>query len=251
MSAAKASKQAVKVGKADEKRKSLDDSGQTDDKDVVLVNGPSVRMAQAIKGRLKSLRTRLVEHWTATGTANTAYSTVKALKPGGSNDWTSMSALFDEAKCHGVELHWMVTVSAGGNVVTPTWESIVSFDPTNSTALGSVEQGLEYDQHDGPVMCVPNITRNGADVGANTGGNWAYATTTTKRGFFMKRYKVPAGVALNPAGSAEVVGGAWFATSDTNAICGYLKPYFEAPGANMTASLYAYIVYDVTLRSRH
>jgi hypothetical protein len=204
-----------------------------------------------LRGRLSTVSVRLAKAIGVSSGANTAYSTVVALSPGGTSEFSSFAAIFDEVKCTGFRLHWTVVVTAPSANGTPQMASaVMSFDPTTSTALSNILNGMESDQSTGPHV----VLRPASDgVAVNTllaGVTLNVSTSVTKTGYWMKQFKIPSQTALNPATSAEITGGAWVSTQDTTAVVGYLKPYVEALGANIVANIYGFTVFDVVFRSR-
>jgi len=225
-----------------------------DEKAATMKMASVARALSSGKGKVASFRTTMVQKFTWGPTAaNTAYSTVQALTPMGSTEGGNFSTIFDEVKTVGVTVHFSTFTLSDGNTAAPQPTfGILGYDPSSTTALGSVAAGIEIAEKFGPfsLQTLLPVTIN-APSGPAAGYVSVAPTQTTKTGLYMKKFKIMGKTVLNPGTSTEIVGGSWVSTQDSNQIVGYLKPYFEAAGAHMETGAIVWVEYHVIFRSRH
>jgi len=245
---------------ADQKALSVPDMGTTpverpgvslmEKKDNLLGRGVGGGFSRAMvvatrAKRPQKLSLKMVQDFgTYTSSANSAFSSVAQLKPASNAEWSEAAGLFSEARCVGIDF----LIAAGlthisTDSVSPSPTAGFVFDPANSASLGAVAETLIFDHHLAPVMLLSS--------GLNSTSS--SSTQSTSRGGWLKfSAKLSPGPTLNPDTSTEVVGGGWFATSATNAIIGYLKPYLEAVGAGGNAESWwrPIVVFHMEFRNR-
>jgi len=214
----------------------------------------NARLAAAVKGRMKDLRTKVVYQWNPSASAtNTGTAYTLAVLPNNVTESSAFASIFDEVKVTAITVHWSVgiNVSASGGQSASQPRGVLGFDPTVSTALTSTSDGMELDQVDGPVsIAAGGVYSLSATTTLYTGAVSNVPLASTRTGFWTKTFKVPPAVVLNPDISSEIVGGAWVSTQATNAIAGYVKAWIEGTGPNTQSVLDAFIVMHVHYRSR-
>lgn len=176
-----------------------------------------------------------------TSAVGTALTSVRALKPGDATEWSALAGLFDECQVTALTLHTQLTTQLAPTGAGVDWAC--AFDPADSTVYSSVVTILPSAWHIGPFRLWP--TYNPAvSLGQNM-------TVVQRNGSYIKwGVKLNKGSTLNPATSAEVVGGSYFATQDSGVIVGYLKPYCPVITGATTSSIGHYVVYHCNFRNR-
>jgi len=215
---------------------------KADEKEFVMVVPKSVsskpHVMAALRGKKKGgvVRMNLFERFDVTGSSNTAYSTVAALKPKDANDWTSVAALFDVGRCVGI------TVQSRFAVVNGTANSgtmaVWSYDPGTAVAITSVLDGLSHEYNSGVVS-----------MGNNYGSSIPNSSTATG---MLPKWRAKCAPNFESGLTSDLVGSNWFPlTSSVNAIIGYLCPYIEAGGTSVTIATYTYVTYHMEFKFRH
>jgi hypothetical protein len=186
------------------------------------------------KMSLAPVRTTLAYEYLTTSGAPGALTTVLGVQPALFNDFASYAALYDEMKVHAVTYHWALGVNSGTVGSNLVW-AVIAYDPVNDTALASVAEGTEYSQHDlvffdlnTSVVGIPNATYS-------------------RRGYFVKKFKVPQQVQV--ADSINVVTGQW-AETVSNLVFGYVKPYIPSLAGSAVCAFSSMITLDISFRSR-
>lgn len=215
--------------------------GVGDREEVVLTMSRALKSAlMGSKGKMRTLRTKVIIPYSNASAANTALATVTSLTLGSSAEYSSFAALFEEYYVHGGVVHWRATTNAA-TVAAPV-TGVLVYDPEDTSALTSVFDGLSYQQVDGPKS-LP-----GGASGLTT------PASETASGFWKFPFRCPAGAQVNKNSGADapnIATGLWCSTTDTgNAICGCFKPYFQAGGTSIVLTLTVYVVVDVSFRSR-
>jgi len=225
-----------------------------DEKAATMKMASVARALSSGKGKVSTFRTTMVQKFTWGPTAaNTAYNTVQALTPMGSTEGGNFSTIFDEIKTVGVTVHFSTFSVGDGNACgpQPTF-GILSYDPSSTTALGSVAAGIEIAEKFGPFSLATQTYATGNNTVTTVSGyNACLPLAVTKTGVYTKKFKIMGKTVLNPGTSTEIVGGSWVSTQDSNQIVGYLKPYFEAAGAHNETGAIVWVEYHVIFRSRH
>jgi len=215
-----------------------DDKEQKDD-DKKLI---SVSVLHAAMGRAggkaggfgKILKTNIVNSTQLTSAANTAFTTPYALVPSGGTEWSSFSAIYDEARCTGIEFKWVAFVN--GQVPTGVPFGGLSFGPAAATTNASVAQVTESTQHlVFPFSLLVGVTGTG------------YGSAPPK--FPVWRVRLSSDT-LTSSSSSAYVGGQWYPTADTSTQIGVVCPYFEAGGGTVVTNWKALVKYHMEFRSR-
>jgi hypothetical protein len=175
-----------------------------------------------------------------TSAANTALSLVAALDVTQAADWSGFSALYDEARCIGMDIHLAYELS-GVPTTVGAWAA-GNFDPANRAAPVSVVDICTNAYHLGPYLL------------------WNSQTIVPQLASTAKKGQAPclripsSGLAkptsLGTGTDAAFVGGDWFSTGATAAYVGYLKAYGNACGAGVTNTGAYFVVYRMQFRAR-
>lgn len=203
------------------------------------VNGSSVTAAARARmgGRMRPMRTKLCVRLFAGSAANTALTTVTALTPTSSSEWSSFSGLYDEYKVHGVDVKSIVSCTNTATITQPEF-AVMAYDPAGTAALAATVDGCVYRQH---LLCPAT---------GNTNSTWASSdVSSSASGLHNFNVVVPqGGFVADSAVPTNVVGG-WSVTSSTDS-CGYLKYYIPALGSGVSSLVSAILFFDVTFRTR-
>jgi len=221
-------------------------------KDDLLARAPSVsgrafavlrNMATTAgaKGHRKPiLRINLVRGYaTVTSGAGTALTTVTTLHPQDCAEWSSFSGIFEEARCTGVSI-WTTFVGASSSTALDS--GAVAFDPANATAYSRLDEVMIAENALGPVITGISSSSTGESQGA--------IQPMSRTGYLKWGAKVCSGPTLAPGVSSTVVGGAWFDSSDSSEVVGYLKPYLENSSVGGSCSIRNFVVFHMEFRSR-
>lgn len=201
----------------------------------VTRTGVSVLRGLGRVGKVAPMRTQVVVALSGVSAANTAVSTVTALTPTGSTEWSSFSSLWDEFYVHGCHVKWCDS-GVGTAGIVGTNLAVRAYDPGQTTALSTVADGCVYKQHALTVAGADSATVSSSAVGA------------TSDGLFSWKISIPRGTVLDSATATNVVG-SWSLTSSTDS-CGYLKRYIPALGAGVSYQYQEILYFDVSFRTR-
>jgi hypothetical protein len=176
-------------------------------------------------------RADLVERLSPAGVTATFFAPVKPLLPNNSTNVTEaaqFATLFDEQRCIGVTVH--NRCAANLQVIQGAWALV--FDVANSGAYTSVAGTLVTGQRMGPVSL-----------------NFGYGTVPeTNTGYHIRRFHTLNSLPPTTA-NPELVGGSWFASTDSNAVVGYLKYAADAISGG-AVQFDTFIVYHMEYRER-
>jgi len=195
-------------------------------------------LSMALKGRGKSsvFKTTFWERFDFNTAANTAYNTIKNLQPKNVQDWSSISAIFDVARCTGVRLK--TRLYATGGTATSACIMATGFDPGTGVVVSSVLDALSHEYNSGPI---------------GFGNNYGNVVTNgvTASGF-LPEWRAKTMQNFESGTISDLVGSNWFPVLSTvNAIVGYLTPYIEAAGSGVSVFGIHYIGYEMEFRYRH
>jgi len=194
----------------------------------------SAMMSGRGRNRRDSVKVKIPIRIQSTGSTNTFYAPVYPLVPNstGVTEATNWAALYDMARCTEIELHCRVYGNGTGSTDV-TWG--VVYDPANNGAYASVVGTLISTNHIGPIA-----------INDPNGG----IQTVNASGFKQMTVKVPSVASTAGASTAnETVGSDWFACSDTNVVCGYLKWAVDAAGG-IAYVTEAFVVYHMEYKMR-
>lgn len=194
------------------------------------MNHPAIHEARKKASKDGLIRVRLWQK-ISQSQATTALVTASALQPGSANGYTELSALYDSARCLGID--FFCFASSGSVTNNDSW--VVAFDPGLTGNLSSVILGLEHKCHVGPLALSSTAS------GAATGGVASATGFHRFRGKTVKQFQ--SGV------SNDIIGSEWYPSGTTSGIVGYLKPYVEN-GAGGTVYLVTYVAYDMEFKFR-
>jgi len=182
---------------------------------------------------------------TFTSSANTAFNAPYALTPGASAEFASLASLFDLYICIGVTLQVRLLATMSTTIDPPVVDGIWVYDPIDNSSYNSIVTAIIASQKLGPVSLV------GQSDFSNTGLGRSYAPlSSAPHGFWIKRFKCPISPSESPTVSVEILTGHWDSTIDPGGIYGYIKPYVESGGANVTTTQYWYVIYHCMFKSR-
>lgn len=150
-----------------------------------------------------------------------------------SSEFASFAAIFDEARVDSIKIRvfpsWFNGMTAAGpNVGTV---GVWAFDPTDLTALTSIEKGMAHTKSAGPVTI-----SNDANVAVATSSGGNVVAQVSQGGLMIESGPLARGVTTtNNSGtlSTAPVQGNWFPTVSTGATIAWVKQYVEALGANV------------------
>lgn len=203
----------------------------------------------AIKAGLgnRPIRMRLPASLTFTATVTTGVvNTVKigggsgAFDPSTSNEWSSVSALFDEYRLHGGDCHFIYgnSISPITNLTAagPDGLACIGWEADSSSAASSADAVAQLAQH---MDFSPGVT-------ANTGnGNSSFQ-------YKMEKFRVtiPKGMMIPPTPNGNIPADEWIETNNP-VPSGYLKMY-QKGGAIITADVVGAgrVYFDLSFRCR-
>jgi hypothetical protein len=198
------------------------------------------RMRASIRGSKRGKRGKIPRFsaWVTQQVINTSASTaaqapVNTLNLGTSAsivEMASFATLFDLARC--TDLKIQASVQVPGSNTAPI-EVGVCFDPANAGAYGSANATQLATQH--RYWVIP--------------GSSDAVMAQTKNGLQTIKVKIPATPNTISAPGTSLVGGGWFAPTDSNAFVGFVKSYVDASTASTTI-LTINIFYRVEFMSR-
>lgn len=193
----------------------------------------NVRASLGLK--MKSVAVSLPIRYLVSSAANTAYTTVFPIQPSSASEYATLAALFDECRFEGFQLKYLTNVATAGSGGAC---GILSYNPTNITALTTLVNGAESSQH--KLICFGSrgvINALEAElIGANKYETW--------------NVKVPSGSPVRVTATTTNVIGEWMATSDASNTCGYVKPYFDAGQTGCILSVTGVLYLHMRFRSR-
>jgi len=189
-----------------------------------------------VEGR--SYKVTIVEKLSATSAANTALTTVSGLAPLNTTEGKAFATLFDICRCTAItcRTHWR-TASSTDVPTGPVLhcDAAYTYDPSNSTAYGSVVGVLESSNAVGPIHL--------SGYGGISGG-----PQVINRMAFDKHWVVPK--LVDPGILTDLLDGNWVTASDTAVVVGYIKMYAEPGGAAVKTGLDHYVYYHMEYRTR-
>jgi hypothetical protein len=185
------------------------------------------------KGKMPRFTAWVTQQVVNTSASTTAQAPVNTLNLGTSAsivELSSFTVLFDVARC--IDLKVQVSVQVPGSNTSPI-ECGVSFDPANAGAYGSANATQLATQH--KYWVIP--------------GSSDAVLSQTKNGLQTLRIKIPNSPNTTSAPGTSLVGGGWFALTDSNAFVGFIKSYINASTASTTIQTLN-IFYKVEFKSR-
>jgi len=186
--------------------------------DYKLVTGSSVRVMRASVAGKKPVAITLVHDVNNAGSFNTLYNTVFPLQVGGTTEFSSVQALWDEIKVKSIDVDIFPSTLSTADPGGGTMLGVIAYDPCNSGTFSSPITASESEQHK-VVVLHPSFP---------AGANSYWPGEGAGKDHLKWHIRVKSGTQTNPTISNEVATGLWHATTDANAIDGYLKPAFEA-----------------------
>ncbi len=168
------------------------------------------------KRKLNNLRTIMTVGASVDGAAATAYTTVINLRPGGTSEYASIGALYDEVKVHGARLTYVWRIKAASASAGTAAMGIIAYDPLQNSTLSSIENGVQHSQHQ--FVALP---QNDAVPGQTP------VVACSRDSYQHFEMKCPTETQRVP-GTAGVCTGQWCDTTTTTADWGYIKPYINA-----------------------
>jgi len=176
------------------------------------------------------------------GSTNTTFTTVQQCKPSDAPEFASLANVWDECIVDGFTYIFSSScnLTPGGAFANA---QVIAWDPINSTALGSVVNGLQHQHHF--LWNLPSCA-----AGASGPNVFPSPQPMTKNGFYTWKWKLPKGAGARSTQSATVYSGEWSDTSSTSTTYGYLKPYLPALGSGVTVYVTGYLFYHLRFRSR-
>jgi len=188
-------------------------------------------MARGRGGKAREIKTILNFTQSASTAAATDYVGVINVNPSASTEYASFAALWDELIVDSGRLEFTITPTTTFTSNNGAARAVVCFDPIDSTALGSISNGLQHQQH--LHFCTSTAIYQQFPLPMNHNGIWRFD------------WRTPRGNART-TGNAGTFGHEWSATGDTNDFYGYLKWFIPTGGAAGIWSIY----YTWTLNCR-
>jgi len=223
-----------------ERKPSTTVSSNADDKtenDVVakrLAALKSFAQQRGFGGIKKPFKVKLVSAYQGTGSANTAYFPVVALNFTNAVEYSGWAGLFDEVRCHGIEvsMRWQVNTTSS---VPSRWA--MAFDPQNSAPYTTVAGVYEAAQYMDGVLGQGQLN--------------AFPGMVTRNGLWVKKFKLPQGKdPVTNLTNTSVIGANWTDTSNIVASVGYLKMAINALGTSSAATYDIVVTFHLEFRSR-
>ncbi len=215
----------------------------TDEKDkLLLLAKAGVSMPSSLArpaAYLKQIRTKLYYQTSSTGSAGAGLAFVVPLQPDAASEFTSYANLYDEIRCVGGKLHFVV--ESAGTAAQQGAFGGVCYDPTdnNTAALTGAERVMEFSTHKLVYLQLSN----------NTGGRGSNPTSVNAGGFWTLQAEVPTGTAQTKA-ALGIFGRQWYDTqASTSVVCGWFKMFVPAVTSN-TWAFRVIVEMDVDFRSR-
>lgn len=170
------------------------------------------------RGKFPHFSAWVTQQLVNTSSSTSAQAPVNTLNLGTSGSVVEMSSfttLFDMARCTDIKIQCYVLVP-GSN--TSPIEVGVCFDPANAGAYGSANATQLATQH--RYWVIPSST----DA----------VSAQTRTGLQELHIKIPKSPQTISAPGTSLVGGGWFAPTDSNAFVGFIKSYIDASTASTT-----------------
>jgi hypothetical protein len=186
-------------------------------------------------GKAQTIRTGIYYTGSFLGTANTTNTSVLAIQPSLSGDWSSYAFVYDECKVIGGRIGCYFTVITPGTL--PTLNACC-YDAFNGAGLSTTAQGIAT------AHCLkePIYIDYLAVASVST-------TPVTKSGGHYFDFQVPSGPGRTVAVNANVPG-IWSSTSDAADTYGYMKYYLPAGGTAGVLRVDYVIMLDMLFRDR-
>jgi hypothetical protein len=159
---------------------------------------------------------------TFTTVAATDNTTVINIKPADSTEWSSLTNIWDEMIVDGGHFDFTVGLTTNFTTTNGANRAVVCYDPLDSTALGSLSNGLQHQQH------------FQFGTACNIMGTNLLPVATTRHykdatGVYRFRWKTPRANARQASAAANF-GHEWSSTADTGDFYGFLKFYIPQGG---------------------
>jgi hypothetical protein len=192
-------------------------SSEDKDPEESYVMTPSLGTRASARGmKLAPMKIRLLIEATIDGTAATAMTDTINVRPGGTGEFSSCAALYDEVKVLSGEMTYLFRIKTASASAVTAAMGVMAYDPVNSATLSSVVNGMQHSQHQ--MVSLPN---NDAIPG------YCSVPAKSRDGYQHFRFRCPSGVQRVP-GTAGVSTGTWTDTVTTTADYGYIKLYINA-----------------------
>lgn len=205
-----------------------------DEKDQKLSIAP-LAVHRALASKKGTTKVKLVGRYDIVGTAATALNTVQALSPIGVSDFSGFAALYDLCRVESIDVKFCCLASA---TIPGFTQYAVALDPSNLGTYSSVADLLTAQTKKGPFLI------------GGSGLNREPGLSMTKTGFHEMKIKLVETRLTNDSTASNLVGGGWFGTSNSTAVCAWFKPYAESFGAGVVATITMYVEYHCTFKSR-
>jgi hypothetical protein len=167
---------------------------------------------------------------TFTTVAATDNTTVINLKPADSTEWASLANIWDEMIVDGGHFDFTVGITTNFTNYNGASRAVVCYDPLDSTALGSLSNGLQHQQHF--QFGTPNTT-----AGTNILPVCVTKCYRNAQGVYRFMWKTPRAGARQASAAANF-GHEWSSTNDTGDFYGFLKFYIPQSGATGLLTVY-------------
>jgi len=185
------------------------------------------------KGNIPKFSAWVTQQAGSTSASTTAQAPVFTMNLGTSGsvvEMASFATLFDIARCTDIKVQASVQIP-GSN--TAPIECGVCYDPANAGAYGSANATQLATQH--RYWVIP--------------GSSDAVIAQTRSGLQTLKIRVPATPNTISAPGTSLVGGGWFALTDSNAFVGFVKSYINASTASTTVQTLN-IFYRMEFQSR-
>jgi len=213
----------------------------SEDSILIPLSTIAVLKAALARGRKQGMIRCLVGGTTnGTSAANTANAFVSGLDVTSAADYAAFAGVYDEARCTGANLHFIVTSSGVPTTVSTLWSA--NFDPTNSAAPVS-----EADCRINQVSIGPYLAWNSQTIFpqiACIDGRGRMPCIQVKSGALATPLSLGTGPNVN------LVGGDWYPTAATSAVVGFAKLYVGALGAGVSSTVTLAATYHMEFRMR-
>jgi hypothetical protein len=189
---------------------------------------------------MKEVKITLWYELQAKTSAATPFTQTYAITPSLSSEYSDVANLYDEIIVDDGRMQFLVRNDSDVPYSSDTGIQafVIAYDPLDSTALGSVLNGLQHSQH---ILFAPPVSGPNGFQGA--------PLPHTKSGLYDFKWRVPKGTATRAA-VATSLGHQWSDTADTTQNYGFFKMYFPSLGASGNVQMEMYCSINCRVRCR-
>jgi len=221
---------------------SSDKSVESEKKNKSLSQGTAPAMAR-LSGRvlqkLAPVKSTLYQRVSVTSAAGASIASVVSLTPGGSAEFATYAALFDEVIVDSIQFltsYQIQSTAAGPQFVF----ALQVFDPADFSVPSSIITMLPAAQRQKTPLVLSTSAAGISD---------GHIVPVNADGWVKWRASVPPG-SMRASALATLYGHEWSPTAEATDLYGVLKTFVEAPAALTFTTFVSFIQYNVRFRSR-